>query len=384
MVTTRLSASDLFPSSSQSPSLSSTPSRRDLLRLTGAGAGSAIALSLLAGCGSKSAGGPAGGSASASSSTQTITDMTGTQVEVPTSPAAYADGWYAHNEVIIMLTGAKGLKATHCDPKKFPWMYKVCPNMSGATSTFGDGFNLEELTTIDPAPQVIFDSDDKLRDKAKEVGIPVVACKFSTYEEMKKSITMTAQVLGGDATKIAEQYNAELDQVVKDVKAKTDGLGDDQRPTVMHGNSVYTLNLDGTGTIIDEWIKTAGGRNAVTETTTSANAQFTMEQILAWNPDVIITGKAGEAEQILADPNWASIKAVQDQKVYVNPKGVFGWDRYGVEAILQVQWASSLLHPDLFPDLKIETKLKEFYKNYLSYELTDSEVALIMAAQEPQ
>ena len=141
-------------------------------------------------------------------------------------------------------------------------MYKVCPNMSGAKSTFGDGFNLEELTTIDPAPQVIFDSDDKLRDKATEVGIPVVACKFSTYEEMKKSITMTSQVLGGDATKIAERYNAELGQVVKDVKAKTDGLSDDQRPTVMHGNSVYTLNLDGTGTIIDEWIKTAGGRNS--------------------------------------------------------------------------------------------------------------------------
>ena len=376
MTATRLSASDLS-SSSQSPSYSSTPSRRDLLRLTGAGAGSAIALSLLAGCGSKSAGGSAGGSASATSGTQTITDMTGTQVEVPIAPAAYADGWYAHNEVIIMLAGAKGLKATHCDPK-------VCPNMSGAKSTFGDGFNLEELTTIDPAPQVIFDSDDKLRDKATEVGIPVVACKFSTYEEMKKSITMTSQVLGGDATKIAERYNAELGQVVKDVKAKTDGLSDEQRPMVMHGNSVYALNLDGTGTIIDEWIKTAGGKNAVTETTSSANAQFTMEQILAWDPDVIITGKAGEAEKILADPNWASIKAVQNQKVYVNPKGVFGWDRYGVEAILQVQWASALLHPELFPDLKIETKLKEFYKNYLSYELTEAEVALIMAAQEPQ
>ena len=356
MVTTRLSASDLFPSSSQ-----------------------------LAGCGSKSAGGPAGGSASASSSTQTITDMTGTQVEVPTSPAAYADGWYAHNEVIIMLTGAKGLKATHCDPKKFPWMYKVCPNMSGATSTFGDGFNLEELTTIDPAPQVIFDSDDKLRDKAKEVGIPVVACKFSTYEEMKKSITMTAQVLGGDATKIAERYNAELDQVVKDVKAKTDGLGDDQRPTVMHGNSVYTLNLDGTGTIIDEWIKTAGARNAVdTSTKGNAQAQFTMEQILTWNPDVIITGKAGEAEKILNDPNWASIKAVQNQKVYVNPKGVFGWDRYGVEELLQVQWVSALLHPELFPDLKIEEKVKTFYKTYLNYNLTDDEVKLIMAGKDPQ
>ena len=208
---------------------------------------------------------------------------------------------------------------------------------------------------------------------------------FQTYEDMKKSITMTAQVFGGDAPKIAEKYNAELDQAVKDVKAKTDGLSDDQRPTVMHGGSVYTLNLDGTGTIMDEWIKTAGARNAVDVSTQgNAQAQFTMEQILSWNPDVIITGKAGEAEQILADPNWASIKAVQDQKVYVNPKGVFGWDRYGVEELLQVQWVSALLHPDLFPDLKIEEKVKTFYKTYLSYDLTDDEVKLIMAAKDPQ
>ena len=381
MTATRLSASDLSPSS-QSPSHSSTPSRRDLLKLAGAGAGSAVGLSLLAACGSKSS--KAGGSASPSGGTQTITDMAGKQVEVPTNPTAYADGWYAHNEVTIMLTGAKGLVATHCDPKKFPWMYKVCPNMSKATSTFGDDFNFEDLSTLNP--QVIFDSKDALRDKAKEVGIPVINCNFQTYEEMKKSIAMTAKVFGGDdAPTIAEKYNAELDQAVKDVKAKTDGLSNDQRPTVMHGNSVYTLNLDGTGTIIDEWIKTAGARNAVdTSTKGNAKAQFTMEQILTWNPDVIITGKAGEAEKILNDPNWASIKAVQNRKVYVNPKGVFGWDRYGVEELLQVQWVSALLHPELFPDLKIEEKVKTFYKTYLNYNLTDDEVKLIMAGKDPQ
>ena len=289
--------------SSSTPSTTfSSPSRRDLLKLAGAGAGSAVGLSLLAACGSKSStSSKATGSSSASAGTQTITDMAGKQVEVPTNPTAYADGWYAHNEVTIMLTGAKGLVATHCDPKKFPWMYKVCPNMSKATSTFGDDFNFEDLAALNP--QVIFDSKETLRDKAKEVGIPVVNCMFQTYEDMKKSITMTAQVFGGDAPKIAEKYNAELDQTVKDVKAKTDGLSDEQRPTVMHGNSVYTLNLDGTGTIIDEWIKTAGARNAVdTSTKGNAQAKFTMEQILTWNPDVIITGKAGEAEKILNDP----------------------------------------------------------------------------------
>ena len=42
------------------------------------------------------------------------------------------------------------------------------------------------------------------------------------------------------------------------------------------------------------------------------------------------------------------------------------------------------LHPDLFPDLKIEEKVKTFYKTYLSYDLTDDEVKLIMAAKDPQ
>ena len=348
-------------------------SRRDILRLTGLGAGSAAGLGLLAACGSKSP--------STDSTTQTITDMSGTDVEVPLNPTAYADGWYAHNEVTIMLTGAEGLVATHCDPKKFPWMYKVCPNMSKATSTFGDDFNFEDLVAL--GPQVIFDSKDKLRDKAAEAGIPLVSCSFSTYEEMKQSIALTAQVFGGDAPGIAEKYNTELDEVVNAVRAKTDALADADRPTVMHGNSVYTLNLDGTGTVIDTWIEAAGGRNAVDSPTSDANAQFAMEQIISWNPDVIITGKAGEVEQILSDSTWASIKAVQNKKVYVNPKGVFGWDRYGVEELLQVQWASHLLHPDLFPDLEIEQKVKDFYKTYLGYELTNEEVALIMAGKDP-
>lgn len=382
MTATRLSASDLS-SSSQSPSYSSTPSRRDLLRLTGAGAGSAIALSLLAGCGSKSAGGSAGGSASATSGTQTITDMTGTQVEVPIAPAAYADGWYAHNEVTIMLTGARGLVATHCDPKRFPWMYRVCPAMSSATSTFGDGFNFEDLVAL--GPQVIFDSEETLRDKAAEVGIPLVNCNFQTYDEMKKSIILSAQVFGGNAPATAEKYNADLDEVLSAVKAQTDSLTDDARPAVMHGASVYTLTLDGTETIIDDWIKAAGGRNAVDQSTKgNAQAQFTLEQIIAWNPEVIITGEAGEPEQILADSAWASIKAVQDKKVYVNPRGVFGWDGYGAEEILQVPWAAHLLHPDLFPDFDISERTKDFYAEYLGYQLTDDDVELILAGEDPQ
>lgn len=312
----------------------------------------------------------------------TITDMGGTEVTVPTNVERYADAWYAHNEVTVMLDNAEGLVATHCSPSAYKWMYRVCPNMNNALATFGDDFNFEELVALEP--QVVFDSKDELRDKLTEVGIPLVNCTFHTYEEMEQSISLTAQVFGGDAPDIAQSYIDDLQAAVDAVTAVTDQLSDDERPTVLHGPSVYELNLDGTGTIIDTWINAAGGRNAVdSDTAGTADAEFSMEQVIAWNPDVIITARAGQDEEILNDPNWASIKAVQDGKVYVNPRGVFSWDRYGVEEILQIKWAAALLHPDLFPDLDIEQEVKDFYAKYLRYELNDDEVATILANVDP-
>lgn len=108
-----------------------------------------------------------------------------------------------------------------------------------------------------------------------------------------------------------------------------------------------------------------------------------MEQVISWNPDVIITGKAGEAEKNLAGPAWADISAVKNQKVYVNPKGVFGWDRNGVEELLQVQWAAATLHPELFGDLDIKGKVSDFYTTYLDYQLTDDDIERILFARDP-
>lgn len=361
----------------------SSVSRRDFLKYAGATGILGLAGTVLAACNGNKTDDSNKKEESKQPSTQKVTDMNGTEVEVPVNPTKYADSWFAHNEITIMLTGAEGLVATHCDKKSFPWMYKVCPNMEKATVTFGKDFNFEELAKLEP--QVIFDSKEDLRDKAKELGIPLVNCTFSTYETMQKSIELTGQVYGGKAVDIAKKYNDELSSTVASVKEKTDKISDSDRPSVMHGNSVYTFVLDGKDTIIDTWINTAGGKNAVAESTKgNAQQKFSLEQIIDWNPDVIITGKADEVDQILSDPAWASISAVKNKKVYVNPKGVFGWDRYGVEELLQIQWVSALLHPDVFTDLDIRTKMKDFYKTYLNYELTENEIDLILAAKNPE
>lgn len=360
--------------------MAGTITRRSFLTLAGIAGASLAAGGTLGGC----AGGTDGaGTGSASEgSTHEVTDMAGNKVKLPVQPTTYADGWYAHNEVTIMLKGAEGLVATACQPKSYQWMYKVNQNMGKATATFGKDFNFEDLVAL--GPQLIFSSSEDLRAKADEVGIPLVNCLFTSFDEMKQSVKMTADVFGGDAPGIAERYVRDLEKVLSDTKAKTSALSDDQRPSVMHGTSVYELTVDGTETIIDDWIKAAGGKNAVTESTkANANAKFSLEQVITWNPDVIITGKPDEVDKILNDQSWSSINAVKNKKVCVNPKGVFGWDRYGVEELLQIPWAAALLHPDLFSDLNINDKVKDFYHTYLRYDLSDDEVRRILTAQNP-
>ena len=134
----------------------SSVSRRDFLKYAGATGILGFAGIALAACNGNKTDDSNKKEDSKQPTTQKVTDMNGTEVEVPLNPTKYADGWFAHNEITIMLTGAEGLVATHCDKKSFPWMYKVCPNMEKATVTFGKDFNFEELAKLEP--QVIFDS----------------------------------------------------------------------------------------------------------------------------------------------------------------------------------------------------------------------------------
>ena len=322
-------------------------------------------------------------STSEKTGTRTVTDMKGVEVEIPMEVNTYVESWFAHNEVDLMLDRAEGMLITSASPDKFQWMYAICPNFYNATSTeFSADMNLEEI--IAAKPDVVFGSNEDYREMFTKAGIPYINCMFSTYDQLKQSVKLTAEVLGGDAVKIADDYVAYLDERTKWVAERTDTLSDDQRVSVAHGSSVYELNFDGANTIIDEWIKLSGGKNAVAEEVEGNLKNISLEQVLAWDPDVLITGKPqAQVEQILNDPAWSNLSAVKNKKVYSNPKGAFAWDRYGVDAALQPQWCAQILYPDLFTDFSIKDEVKKFYSTFLGYDLTDDEAQMILDCKTP-
>ena len=114
--------------------------------------------------------------------------------------------------------------------------------------------------------------------------------------------------------------------------------------------------------------------------------ELNAEKIPNINPDVIIIGRAKSPdaiEKIYENKVYTGTNTVKNKKVFVNPAGVFSWDRYGAEGALQILWAAKTLHPEIFKDLDIASETKKFYKEFLHYDLNNNEVNYILNGLDP-
>lgn len=316
-----------------------------------------------------------------SASTQTITDMAGKTVEIPTDVERVADLWHAHNEVVLMLGAGDKLVSTTSTIQNLPFFNLVYPGIKSVPAGMAASgeIDVEGVIATKPDVAIISQSSSQGAELLEDAHIPVVAMQFTTFEDMKKCFLLTGEILGEEEKIRAEKYIDYLDSKLTDITSVTSSLSEEKKPTVLHLQSFEPLKADGADTLIDTWINVAGGVNTAGKEVSGNMKEVSFEQIQKWNPDVIILGSTlKDKEKILNDPLWKDINAVKNNQVYVNPRGVFHWDRYGAEEALQIQWAAQTLHPDLFPNLDIKEELKSFYHDFFSYDLTDEEIESIL------
>ncbi|QDR82402.1 ABC transporter substrate-binding protein [Sporomusa termitida] len=319
----------------------------------------------------------------------TITDASGATVAIPARIQRIADAWPAHNEVVCMLGAGDKIVATTTAAAQRPWMKVVNPQMNQAVTAFdASGVNLETLMAA--KPDIVFTPlNNKSARKIADVKIPVVQLMFNDFDSLKECFRLTGVILGGEAKPRAEKYIAYLDHNLDRITGITAGIPREQKPKVIHITRLAPLMVDGKDTIIDAWIRVAGGINAA-----DTGGEVAMEQLITWNPDVIIFGNTALAlngvedgakalNNILQDEKWRRLQAVQTGNVHINPEGAFFWDRYGAEVALQIQWAAKVLHPDKFQDIDIVQETRYFYRTFLHYDLSAAEASRIISGKPP-
>jgi iron complex transport system substrate-binding protein len=320
--------------------------------------------------------------------TRQLTDAAGRLVTIPARVTRVADPWHANNSVVLMLGGADKIVATTAQAQNQPWFRRLYPRIKQVPAAFNAAGEVNVEALIGARPDVILMAYDGTlppwTGAVSAYRVPIVMMPNRSLAELKTTVRMTGEVLGESEARVAAEYLRYLDDNIRRVTSVTSKLKSLERPKVLHTASAGVLTVDGRQSVIDDWITIAGGINAAD--VVGLARPVTMEQVAAWNPDVIIVGTAPNQQNrqaILDDPRWRQVKAVKDCRVFVNPSGVYLWDRHSAEAALQVLWAAKTLHPAEFADLDVGKETRDFYGKYFHYALSDDELNSILHAAPP-
>lgn len=246
--------------------------------------------------------------------------------------------------------------------------------------------NAEELLMLDP--DLVIVPDEETAVNLQTAGLPAVYLFFQDYDSMKEAFTLLGDLLGGEYVDKAAAWCQMVDDNIAFVNEALSGLTEEDRPMVYYiqGQSDRGLYESFQGdSIMEEWVTIGGGIYAPAQLEMDGNS-VQAEAILALNPDVIIIGGPAEHvlyEKLMADPAWQDINAVKNGRVYINPNGLFPWDRFGMESVLQILWAAETIHPDLV-DVDMVAETQAFYRDFVGVELTEQQAQYLLDGLDPE
>jgi iron complex transport system substrate-binding protein len=172
------------------------------------------------------------------------------------------------------------------------------------------------------------------------------------------------------AEALAQWFEAEL----ADIKARAARVKPADRPRVYYGRGPAGLQTGGKGSISVEVLELLGAHN-VAEEARGGLVAVSVEQVLLWNPDVILTTDPNFWKLAWQDPRWRATSAVEKKRVFLSPHLPFGWFDFppGVNRLLGAWWAGRLLYPQVF-DVDLRAKVSEFHRRFYHREPTAAQL----------
>jgi iron complex transport system substrate-binding protein len=180
----------------------------------------------------------------------------------------------------------------------------------------------------------------------------------------------------------AEALARYADETMTTIKGRVDRIPEGRRPRVYYGRGPRGLETGLGGSINVETIEFLGAKNVAGERR-GGMATVSVEQVLLWNPDVIITIDRDFAVSVKSDPVWAQVKAVQDGRVHLSPKMPFGWVDFppSVNRLIGLWWLAKILYPEEFPE-DIKPKTRDFYTRFYHRTPTDAQIEHVLAGRD--
>jgi iron complex transport system substrate-binding protein len=244
----------------------------------------------------------------------------------------------------------------------------------------GNTANLEVVLAA--RPDLVLDAGSTRRTFAEladrvqgQTGIPY-ALLDGRFDVMAGSYETLGQLVG--RVERARELAAYADDTMRTVVSRVDGIPRDRRPRVYYARGPAGLETGLGGSINVEILEFMGVVNVAAETR-GGLATVSLEQVLRWNPDVIVTIDQTFAATVRDDPRWRGVKAVTDGRVHLSPKLPFGWVDFppSVNRLAGLWWLGKVIFPEAFPEDLIPIT-RDFYRRFYHVEITLAQAARVL------
>lgn len=246
--------------------------------------------------------------ASACNTSRTFTDGIGRPVTLKGTPKRIVSVNPAHTETLFALGLADRVVGVDT--------YSYRPAEAAKKEQVGDAFNLnlEKLVSLKPDLVILAGSKDMPPSQLKDIdrlGIPAYVSAPSTVKEVLTDIESLAKVVGAErqGKELAQKMQEDLDAVTQTYAGLTD------LPTVFIAvdQNLWTV---GPASFISDVVAVAGGLNVMKDETLQY-LQVSMEALIDKDPDaIVVTVPEDQAQGLLGNPAWETLRAVREGKVY--------------------------------------------------------------------
>jgi iron complex transport system substrate-binding protein len=316
-------------------------------------------------------------------------DSGGRKVELPAHVERVFPAGPPASTILYMIAPEKLLGWTRAPSPQslafFPEQYRQLPELGRLTGR-GNTVSLEAVVKTNP--DLIVDVGTvgptyvSLADRVSEqVKLPYVLIGGALSESAATFRTL-GQVLGvPDRGEAMARY---AEATLSEVRSRIEAVPADKRLKVYLARGPRGLETGAAGSINAEALDLAGVDNVAGSNKAGNLSDVSMEQILAWQPDAIVTINRAFYDAVWKDPLWQGVKAVQNKRVYLSPLLPFTWidEPPSANRLLGLRWLGKVLYPETFPeDLRAETK--KFYALFYHREPTDPQIDALLAGSAP-
>lgn len=325
---------------------------------------------------------------------RSVEDSAGRIVEIPDNiERVYAAGPPA--SILLYIVAPDRLTGWPRAPRPYerPYLaaeYRDLPE-TGRLTGRGSTASLEVVLRTSPDLIIDFGSINdtyvSLADRVQaQTGIPYLLID-GRFDNTPAALRLVGDILGVSAR--GEELASYAEALFQELDEAMDGVPEEQRPRVYLARGPDGQETGLRGSINTEIIERAGGVNVADPGDASVRrgiVRSSMEQVIAVDPDTIVTWDENFYRRVGDDPLWAGITAVRDSRVYFSPTAPFGWiDRPpSLNRLMGLKWLSGVFFPDRFPhDLRTETR--RFYKLFYHVDLDDADLERLIgwAQQQP-